>query len=179
MQVDIEKGIISGRSIDLRLVVESDAAFILSLRTDDSRNRFLSSVSADLNAQQTWIRNYKEREHRRLEYYFIIQSKQGEPYGAVRMYDFQGDSFSWGSWVLKPGSPVYVALESALLIYCFAYYELMFKRSHFDVRKGNAAVNRFHKSWGAAVISEDELNYYYEYDEQRFSVIKKKYESRL
>jgi hypothetical protein len=46
----------------MRLVEESDAEFILSLRTDESLNQFLSKTSTSLSAQIDWIRNYKIRE---------------------------------------------------------------------------------------------------------------------
>jgi RimJ/RimL family protein N-acetyltransferase len=179
MKMADKDGLLIGRSVDLRFVDVSDAAFILSLRMDASLSRYLTPVSGQLCEQQVWIRNYKERERQKQEYYFIIQSKTGELFGTVRVYDFKGDSFSWGSWVLRVGSPLYAALDSALMVYCFAFYHLGFKCSHFEVRKENAAVNRFHQCWGATIVRKDDLNIYYKYDEELFRRIKKKYEGRL
>jgi len=117
-----------------KLVSLNDAEFILSLRLDENKNKHLSSVANNLNAQKEWIESYKKREENNLEYYYIIVIGE-EKLGTVRLYDFKGDSFSWGSWILKKGVPPYAAIESALLVYEIAFYKLGFKCSHFDVRK--------------------------------------------
>ena len=54
--------------VDTRLVVESDAEFILSLRTDTFLTRFIHSTENNLEKQIEWIRNYKEREKEGREY---------------------------------------------------------------------------------------------------------------
>ena len=59
----------------LRLVVEEDAQFILQLRLDESLNRFLSKVDSNQDEQREWIKRYKCREREKLEYYFIIESR--------------------------------------------------------------------------------------------------------
>jgi hypothetical protein len=93
-----------------------------------------------------------------------VISRNGESVGTVRLYDVQEDSFCWGSWVIVPGTPPSVALRSAALIYDFGFNALGFRFSHFDVRKGNGSVNRFHQRTGAIVISEDSENFYYQID---------------
>jgi len=54
----------------------------------------------------------------------------------------------------------YAALESAFLIYEFGFKQLGFKKSHFDVMKGNKGVIKFHTRIGAVKTSEDEINDY-------------------
>ncbi|WP_338143212.1 hypothetical protein [Vibrio owensii] len=56
----------------------------------------------------------------------------------------------------------YAAIESAFLVYQFGFEELGFEKCHFDVRKENSAVNRFHKKFGAKLVGETELDYLYE-----------------
>ena len=153
---------LASATLRLRPVEEADASFILSLRLDANLNQHLSAVENDLSKQIDWIRSYKIRETRGAEYYFIVESLRGESYGTVRVYDFRGDSFSWGSWVLRPGTPLFVALETAIAIYDFGFGPLGFERSHFDVRKANRGVTRFHERFGARRTGEDELNFYYE-----------------
>jgi len=52
------------------------------------------------------------------------------------------------------------AIESALLVYHFAL-GLGFECAHFDVRKANESVWKFHERFGALKSSETELDYFY------------------
>ena len=84
-----------------RLVNESDAAFIVQLRTDAKRSRFIHETDNDVNKQVEWIRNYKQREADGLEYYFIYDIN-GEPFGVYRIYNIFDDHCTEGSWVCLP-----------------------------------------------------------------------------
>jgi hypothetical protein len=163
------------RHINLRLVESSDAEFILSLRLDPGKNMFLSSTKDDIGAQRTWIKQYKEREKKKQEYYFIIESKHSEKLGTIRLYDFLADSFCWGSWLMKHDAPPYAAVESVLSIYEIGLYRLGFSQSHTDVRKGNQAVINFLLNFGAIITNEDEINYYFKMTSDSYEITKKKY----
>ncbi|WKU19953.1 GNAT family N-acetyltransferase [Advenella alkanexedens] len=153
------------KTIHLRLVEPNDADFILKLRLDNRYNQFLSSVSPSVDAQKKWIENYKQDERIGKEFYFIIERLDGVPCGTVRIYDLREDSFCWGSWILNEDKTRYAALESAFLVYQFAFDILGFKKSHFDVRKGNQKVVAFHTKMGAIQVDEDDDNYYFEITE--------------
>lgn len=150
---------VRGKSLAFRNAAVGDAEFILSLRTDEDRSRYLSYTSPDLRAQQDWLAKYAEASD---QAYFIIESLAGEPFGTVRLYDPKGDSFCWGSWILKRDRPSWAAMESALMVYSYAVDHLGFHRSHFDVRKGNEKVWTFHERFGAVRVAENELDYFYE-----------------
>jgi RimJ/RimL family protein N-acetyltransferase len=158
----------------MRLVEEKDADFILSLRLDDRYNRFLSKVSPNIEAQRAWIAQYKNDEKEGKQYYFIIERLDGTPCGTVRVYDIRGDSFCWGSWILNNNKTRYAALESAFLVYDFGFRQLGFKKSHFDVMKGNDRVIDFHIRMGAVKIGEDEINEYFEISEEAVLQAKKR-----
>jgi hypothetical protein len=64
---------------------------------------------------------YEEKDAQGLEYYFVIESKQHEDLGLVRVYDLQLNSFCWGSWLIKDGAPQTTAIQSALLVYEFGF----------------------------------------------------------
>lgn len=134
-----------------------DATFILSLRTDEKKSRYLSATSPDLEAQCTWLESYTQAMD---QAYFIIEY-QDEPIGTVRLYDAQGNSFCWGSWILKDTRPSQSAMESALMVYAYAVDHLGFTAAHFDVRKGNERVWQFHERFGAERIAETALDYLY------------------
>lgn len=146
-----------GKTLTFRDANVADAAFILSLRTDENKSRYLSAVSADLNAQQTWLKGYEDSQD---QAYFIIEY-ENEPIGTVRLYDAQRDSFCWGSWILKDGRPSQAAMESALMVYSYAVDYLGFKNSHFTVHKANQRVCEFHERFGAICTSESMDEYHY------------------
>jgi RimJ/RimL family protein N-acetyltransferase len=166
---------ISGHNIDLRLVEIDDAEFILRLRLDERLNQHISATDADLESQVEWLRRYKEREREGREYYFIVEGKSGEPYGTVRLYDFQQDSFCWGSWIMLPGNPS-KAFESAVLAYECGFDKLGFAKSHFSVDKNNSRVVAFHKRFGAKIVREDETNYYFQSLKADFEAAKERYQ---
>jgi len=165
---------LEGKNIRLRLVEEKDADFILTLRLDNRYNTFLSSVSPDIEAQKNWIRRYKDDEKKGIQYYFIIERLDGTPCGTVRIYDIRNDSFCWGSWILNENKTRYAALESAFLVYDFGFKQLGFKKSHFDVMKGNKGVIKFHARMGAVKTNEDEINEFFEITEEAVKAAREK-----
>lgn len=160
----------------LRDANPKDAPFILSLRTDENKSRFLSPTSPELEQQIRWLEDYANRND---QIYFIIENKQGESLGTVRLYDQQGDSFCWGSWILKDEAPSNAAIESVLMVYAYAINHLGFQRSHFDVRKGNESVWRFHERFGATKTGETEDDYLFGIDKEQITRAMKRYRKFL
>lgn len=167
---------ITGKNIDLRDVEIDDAAFILALRTDTKKSKHLHQTANDLEQQENYLQQYKQGNN---TWYFIIESKNAERLGTIRIYDIKGDSFCWGSWLIIDNAPKTTAIESALLVYEYAFYQLGFKRAHFDVRKENARVVDFHQRFGAKIVDEDELDYFFEYDLSAYEQVKKRYQRFL
>lgn len=146
-----------GKTLCFRDATVADAPFILSLRTDEKKSRFLSATSSDLAAQCAWLERYISMKE---QAYFMIEY-QDELIGTVRLYDARANSFCWGSWILKDGRPSQAAMESALMVYAYAIDHLGFGAAHFDVRKGNERVWQFHERFGARRTAETELDYLY------------------
>lgn len=165
------------KNINLRLIEVSDASFIATLR--NNKGLYLSKGDYSIKNQEEWIKNYKIREAKNLEFYFVIESKDGEDLGVVRIYDLTAASFCWGSWIIKDGAPASAAIESAFLVYDYGFFKLGFEASHFDVRKENKSVVKFHLSCGAKIISEDKLNYYFSFELQDYKIMKNKYKNFL
>ena len=162
---------VSGRTLVLRDATVADAVFILGLRLDYEKSPHLSRVEPDPGAQQAWLERYAASED---QAYFIIDH-QGEPIGTVRLYDAQGDSFCWGSWILAQGSPASAAMESALMVYAYAVDHLGFTAAHFDVRQGNERVWRFHERFGAVRTAESEIDYFYQLDSEAIAASRARY----
>lgn len=167
---------LNSKTIRLRLIEESDADFVLQLRLNPKYNAFLSKVTADLEAQKRWIKNYKIEEEIGQQYYFIIERIiDSKPCGTVRVYDLRYDSFCWGSWILNEDKTISSAIESALLVYDFGFNVLNYNSSHFEVVKGNDAVMSFHKKFGARVIGEDEQHIYFDISKIDVNKIRRKF----
>jgi len=168
-----------GKNIIMRTVDTDDAEFVYTLRSNQEKTKYLSKVDATVESQREWIKKYKEREAKKEEFYFIIESKEKKPLGLVRMYDFKGDSFCWGSWIIKDDAPKTTAIESALQIYEFAFKELGFEQSHFDVRKENTKVIAFHKRFGAKIVDENEIDYFFNFTRNDYEKSRQKYKRYL
>lgn len=150
---------IIGKTLAFRNAEVEDSQFILKLRTHEVKSQYMSPTPNDLEAQQNYLRIYNLGSD---GIYFIVESLDGESLGTVRMYDAQGDSFSWGSWIMKDGAPVAAAVESALIVYSFAVDHLGFARTHCLVRRDNVRVWKFHERFGAQRVAEigDQYEYH-------------------
>ena len=83
---------VTGETLTFRNIECSDAEFILSLRTDENKSRYLSLTNNDLKEQFSWLETYAVDDS---QAYFIIEFNN-DPIGCVRLYDAKGDSFCWG-----------------------------------------------------------------------------------
>lgn len=164
-----------GKTLSFRNATVADAAFILSLRTDVEKARYLSAVSGELAEQQTWLERYAQADD---QAYFIIDY-QDSPIGTVRLYDPQGESFCWGSWILHSSRPSQAAMESALMVYAYAVDYLGFSSAHFDVRKGNVRVWQFHERFGAVRTAETDLDYLYRIETPAITASRTRYQRFL
>lgn len=171
---------LNAKTIKLRLIEESDAEFVLDLRCDTKLNKYLSPVQGNIQEQIEFIRNYKKDERAGRQFYFIIERRDtGVRCGTVRLYDFQGKSFCWGSWILNQDKTRMAALESALLVYEYGFQILGFESSHFEVAKANETVISFHERLGALRSKEDEVNIYFNITAGQFKAAKTKLELKL
>ncbi len=110
---------VAGAHTLLRDAEVGDAGFIHALRTDAQKSRFLSDTPADVALQADWLRRYQTRTG---EAYFIICDKAMQRLGCVRLYDAEGDSYSWGSWLMVSGLAPLVSIESVMLVYAYGKY---------------------------------------------------------
>lgn len=155
-------------SISVREVEVNDASYILKLRLDDSYSKYISKVSDNVSAQENYIRHYLASNiSGRESFYFILTNAvTGERCGTVRIYNFNDDTFEWGSWILDDNKTRYAAMETAVLIYEFAFNTLGFGKSEFEVNKNNEKVVSYHIKSGARIIGEDDINYYFRVEKE-------------
>ena len=157
-----------------RFVDESDAEFILQLRKDAKLSRFLSKTDPDFNNQIEWIKCYKEREKKKLEYYFITVNEDGERFGVVRLYNIKENFFTAGSWLFKQNAPIHYSILSDIMNREFGFSVIGSDYCHFDVRKSNKSVIKYHNRFNPELIDEDDLNYYFRLSKKNFEINKLK-----
>jgi len=150
---------IIGHQLILRNADTSDANFILRLRTDPQKRRYISATSPELAQQVAWLTQYA---HKPDDAYFIVEDLNATKVGTIRLYDAVDDCFCFGSWIIKNGAPISLAVESLLMAYHYALDELRFNRSYFAVRKDNRSVWRFMERFGGMRTRETDLDYWYE-----------------
>lgn len=138
-----------------RLVNESDAAFIIELRTAPQVGQFLHKTSSSIDDQIRWIKSYKEREENGTDYYFIF-FKNDEPIGLDRIYGINGTTFNVGSWVMKQGLPVENVLAVPIITneIAFEVMNLELNDSSDGVHENNKQVLKFNKMFGYKVTGE-------------------------
>lgn len=156
-----------------RLVREEDAPFILMLRTDEKLSRFVHAVNPSLEEQIEWIRQYKEREKRGEDYYFIYFSK-GEPVGVNRIYNITENSSTSGSWLCRKDA---ATEESLATNFIASEIEDLFEipPATFTVSRRNKQVLRFNLMMGAEIINEDEVEYTLRMNKEKYEQAKNRY----
>lgn len=161
--------VVEGPNLRLRPVRGGDAAYIHGLRVNPVYNTHLSSVTGTVEDQRAWIERYQLREAAGGEIYYIIERRDtDQPCGTVRLYDIEGDRFTWGSWILDQAKPPKAALESAVLVYDVGFTELGRDLAVFDVRRDNAHTLAFHRRFGAQETGSDDVNIYFTYPRLQF-----------
>lgn len=167
------------KTMKLRLVEESDAQYIHDLRMDKRLGGVLSQIDSDVSSQYTWLKEYKKRESRKEEFYYIIETLDGCACGTIRLYNIIGDTFACGSWVLSGEYPASASIESLALIYKLGFEYLGLKRCLFDVRKKNNRVLKIHSSLGAVLSGEDDLHYRFEFSFDAYTAMRQKFKCLL
>lgn len=140
--------VIDGHAFRLRPIADSDAPFVIKLRTDPGLSRFLHATPLSLDSQLDWMSRYYERFG---DWYFVVERKfDSTPEGLISLYDLDvhQNNAEWGRWILRAGS--IAAVESAWLIYRCAFEQLYLREVHCRTVAENQPVVSFHDSCGIA-----------------------------
>lgn len=160
--------------MNIRFVMTNDAEFIWELRNHDYKSRHLHAVGSTISEQKNWLLDYKQREKRGEEYYFVISDSQNERQGLFRIYNIRPDSATVGSWIFKEGAPNYMAIRAELMLKEVAFNDLDKKTLYFDTRKKNKRIYTYSILQYSEVIGEDDENYYFKLDRDLFRQGKEK-----
>lgn len=157
-----------------RLVNSEDSEFIWKLRNHDFRSRHLNSVGPTIEDQELWINQYKLKEHKGEEYYFVISDDNNTRQGLYRIYDIKPESAVVGSWIFRDNAPDFMAVRAELMLKEFAFHMLDKKVLYFETRKKNKRIYNYSMMQNSEIIEEDEQNLYFQLRKEDFTKGKEK-----
>src|SRR3972149_11319047 len=165
----LEKNIV-GKNILLRTAEDEDAEFILQLRLNPRLNKYLKKIDPSIENQKEWIRQKKKEKN---DFHMIIQDLGGVKWGVIALYsiDYKNETFDLGRWIISEKAPLFVAIESIILLYHFAFDTLGLQSALFEARNDTLRVIVFHKNLGAKIIGSDEKYVYFRFDKTAFRKI--------
>lgn len=127
----------------LRPVTLEDAEFIIGLRNQSHARGFVHDTSFDVEKQRQWIRDYFKRKN---EYYWIITTLDGVPYGTSSLYNYneQLNQIESGRWIRLPGFDSNL-ISGHIQMRDFIFDILNIDRIVCDVVSTNKRVIKYHK----------------------------------
>ena len=141
--------------IRVRPIELEDAAFVVELRTDVGRARFLHPIPPDVDAQKGWLTAYFNR---RGDYYFVAERESDRRReGLISVYDLDPKTRTaeWGRWIFRSDSNASIA--AAVQVLDIAFDTLDLDRVLTRTVSKHEALVRFHESTGAkrtAILSD-------------------------
>ena len=149
---------ICGKYIDLKSVCCDDASFIIDIRSNNNKTRFLHKIDADIKKQKEWIKNQIDREY---DYYFVYKDKNGNNKGLASIYniDIDNKNAEFGRWISNGN--VFENLEAVILLFDFAFKNFDIDYIYLRMMQGNDYVSSFWKTFGAqhiGLVYEMDLN---------------------
>ena len=156
---------LNGKNILLRTAEPEDAEFILSLRCDPELGKYLKQTDPSVEKQRKWIAKKKIESN---DYHLIIENKSNESLGVIAIYEksnikWDTGDFDWGRWLISRKAPITTAFESTVILYNFAFFYLNLHRALFEVRKNNKKLIAYHHSYGANIVSTDDVYVWFEF----------------
>ena len=158
-----------------------DVRYVYKLRSDKHLTKYINPRKNDtINKQRVWLKEYLIRRKNNDEFYFIFQIKNKNIYknlGFARIIRLNQNTFHFGGWILEKNSKPWVALESCLSIYEYAFKKLKYKKSLLWINLKNSDVINYHKYLGAKFVKKDKREIYLSFDMKRFLELRKKFKN--
>lgn len=143
----IYDGILEGKYVNLKSVMEEDAEFTLSLRQDPKLTKYLPYLDITLEQQKKWIRKQQEDP---TDYFFAVFDKRGSRIGTQGVYNIESDTAEGGRLAMRSSDPFQI-FESGLLLSDFIFYELKIKKTKGFIYAGNKRAVRYNRMLGVQI----------------------------
>ncbi len=138
---------LSVKNLKMRLATIEDAEFIVSLRSNSERTKFMITLDDDIKAQIKWLEDYKKRERVGNDYYFVFES-DGKRIGVNRIshIDFNSLDAKTSSWIKVPSERI----QSVKMFFLQKYviFELLKLNSFYtDIHEKNKKVMSYYQEF--------------------------------
>lgn len=132
--------------LKVRLVSENDADFILSLRSDPSKTKYMITLDNEIESQKKWIQEYKKREKEGLDYYLIYSNIEDKPIGLNRIshLDYKERTAKASSWIAIEGL-INETFKMSIIQSEIAFNLIGIESTWSDIHKNNKRLIRFYK----------------------------------
>jgi hypothetical protein len=163
-------------NLKFRFVQEEDASFLVQLRTDPIKAKYISTTDTDIEKQRLWIREYKIREKSKSEFYFIVTDEENVEFATYRLYNRTEDTIEIGSFISIPAysNPINI-VKVDIIMKSYVFDILGYNSLNFEVRKENKAVILYQRKFRPKLFKEDNENYYFMLDRAAFGENKYKF----
>ena len=124
--------------ITARLVSEEDAKTIVSFRSDPKRTQYMITLDSNIDKQKEWIKEYKIREAKGEDYYFIFHDNLGNPIGLNRIshIDYTKKQAKGSSLITIKNDKAY-GVKVSIIKSIIAFDILELEKIYADVHKEN------------------------------------------
>ena len=124
--------------ITARLVSEEDAKTIVSFRSDPKRTQYMITLDSNIDKQKEWIKEYKIREAKGEDYYFIFHDNLGNPIGLNRIshIDYTKKQAKRSSLITIKNDKAY-GVKVSIIKSIIAFDILELEKIYADVHKEN------------------------------------------
>ena len=166
------------KNLYLKEVNLSDVNYILKLRTNKKLSKYLNPTNPDKKKQLIWLEKYLIRRKNNKEFYFIFQIKIKKDYknmGFGRIVHLKKNIFHFGGWILEKNSKPWIALESCLSIYEYAFINLRYKKCLLWINLKNSDVIKYHEYLGSKYVKKSKKEIFFKFTKKNYEDLKKKF----
>lgn len=165
----------------VRLVGLQDAPFIISLRSDATRTKYMITLDDDVQKQEQWIRDYKIRERKGEDYYLVYELLDGTLVSVNRIsqISFTESKCKAAGWIKKKRAKVN-SMAVFILQKEIIFNLLGLNYFYSDLHQDNKSVLRYYKAFDVKpVMKKNDFLYFdfYKSDfESKLSQVKEQFE---
>lgn len=156
-------------NVRVRLVGVKDAPFIVSLRSDITRTKYMITLDDDVEKQEQWIRDYKLRERKGTDYYLLYELLNGTPVcvNRISQISFSDSKCKAAGWIKKKDAKVN-SMAIFILQKEIIFNLLGLNSFYSDLHQDNKNVLRYYEVFDVKPVMEKNSFLYFDFFKSDF-----------